>query len=138
VTLPGQTVTQPPATTTIPGEIIERPPQTVTLPGATTTVAAAGTTTVVAFTGPHEIVHPGLVVKKLVQAKITQPRRLVHVAGRIHRQLARARFLVVKVIVAVHRTVIVAGRAGAAAAGGCPAGTALSHGQCSPIVRGKG
>jgi hypothetical protein len=138
VTLPGQTVTEPAVTTTIPDEIIERPPETVTLPGATTTVAAAGTTTVVTFTGPHEIVHPGLVVKKLVQAKITQPRRLVHIAGRIHRQLARARYLVVKVIVTVRRTVIVAGRAGAAATRGCPAGTALSHGQCNPIVRGKG
>jgi hypothetical protein len=93
---------------------------------------------VVTFTGPNEIVHPGLVVKKLVQAKFKQPRRLVRVAGRIHRLRARARFLVVKVIVVVRRTVIVAGRAGAAAARGCPAGTALSHGQCSPIVRGKG
>jgi hypothetical protein len=113
-------------TTNIPHQVIERPQETVTLPGATTTVVAAGTTTVVTVTGPNQIVHPGLVVKPLVQAKIKEPRRLVRVAGRIHRQLARVRFLMPRVIVIVH------------AARGCPAGTALSHGQCRPIVRGKG
>jgi hypothetical protein len=133
-TTPGQTVTQPPVTATIPSEIIGRQSETVTLPGATTTVAAAGTTTVVTVTGPNEIVHPGLVVKKQVQLKIKQPRRLVHVAGRIHRQRVRARFVVAKVIVVVRRTVIVVGRA----LRGCPPGTKPFKGTCRAAVRGKG
>jgi hypothetical protein len=131
-TTPGQTVTRPPVTTTIRAEIIERQPETVTLPGATTTVAAAGTTTVVTVTGPNEIVYPGLVIKVPVQAKIKQPRRLVHVARRIHRLRARVRFLVPRVIVVVHRTVIVVGRAG------CPPGTKPFKGTCRAAVRGKG
>jgi hypothetical protein len=148
VTLPGQTVTESPVTTTIPGgtttfpgqtvtqppQVIERPPDTVTLPGATTTVVAAGTTTVVTVTGPNQIVHPGLVVKQKIQAKIKQPRRLVHVAGRIHRQRARVRFLLVKVLVVAHRTVTVIGRA----VGGCPPGTEPFNGTCRAVVRGKG
>jgi hypothetical protein len=134
VTLPGQTVTKPPVTTTMSGEIIERQPETVTLPGATTTVAAAGTTTVVTVTVPNEIVHPGVVVKKPVQAKIKQPRRLVHVAGRIHRLRARVRFLATKVIVIVHRTLIVVSRA----ARSCPPGTKPFKGTCRAAVRGKG
>jgi hypothetical protein len=131
-TTPGKTVTRPAVTTTIPDEIIVRGSETVTLPGATTTVGAAGTTTMVTVTGPNEIVHPGLVVKVPVQAKIKQPRRLVHVAGRVHRLRATARFLVARVIVVVHRTVIVVGRAG------CPPGTRPFHGTCRPAVRGKG
>ena len=124
-TIPGQTVTQPP-------EIIERPPETVTLPGVTTTVVAGGTTTVVTVTGPNQIVHPGLIVKPVIKAKITQPRKLIRIAARIHRERARVRFLLVKVVAVAQRTVIVV------AASSCPPGTALSNGTCRPVVRGKG
>ena len=148
VTVPGETVTQPPVTTTVPGgtttfpgqtvtvppEVIERPTETVTLPGATTTVVAGGTTTVVTVTGPNQIVHPGLVVKPVVQAKIKQARRLIRIAARIHRQNARVRFLLVKVIAVAQRTVIVVARA----ASGCPPGTEPFNGTCRPVVRGKG
>ena len=144
VTLPGQTVTQPPVTTTIPGgttttpgqtvtvppQVIERPTETVTLPGATTTIVAAGTTTVVTVTGPNQIVHPGLVVKPLVQAKIKQARRLIRIAARTHRQNARVRYLVIKVLAVAQRVIVVAS--------GCTPGTALSNGTCRPVVRGKG
>ena len=133
-TSPGKIVTQPPVTTTVPSQIIERPTATVTLPGATTTVAAAGTTSVVTVTGPNEIVQPGLVVKQIVQAKVKHPRRLVHVAARIHRQNARVRFVLVKVIVVVDRTVAGIGRA----VSGCPPGTKPFNGRCLPVVRGKG
>ena len=144
VTLPGQTVTQPPVTTTVPGgttttpgqtvtvppQVIERPTETVTLPGATTTIVAAGTTTVVTVTGPNQIVHPGLVVKPLVQAKIKEARRLIRIAARTHRQNARVRYLVIKVLAVAQRVIVVAS--------GCTPGTALSNGTCRPVVRGKG
>jgi hypothetical protein len=128
VTVPGETITQPPVTITLPGLTIERPSETVTLPGATTTVTATGTTVVVTITGPNEIVHPGLVVKKKVEAKIKKARRLVHVLARVHRIRARVRFLTTKVIVAV---------AGIQAKS-CPPGTALFNGTCQAVVRGKG
>jgi hypothetical protein len=131
-TIPGGTTTTPGQTVTVPPQVIERPTETVTLPGATTTVVAAGTTTVVTVTGPNQIVHPGLVVKPLVQAKIKEPRRLIRIAARIHRQRARVRFLVIKVLAVAQRTVIVV------AASSCPPGTALSNGTCGPVVRGKG
>jgi hypothetical protein len=127
VTVPGQTVTQPPVTSTLPGLTIERPPETVTLPGATTTVSATGTTMVVTITGPNEVVDPGLVVKKKIEAKI-KTRRVVHVAAHVRRVQARVRFLVKTVIVAV---------AGLQAKS-CPPGTALFNGTCQAVVRGKG
>jgi hypothetical protein len=127
VTVPGQTVTQPPVTSTLPGLTIERPPETVTLPGATTTVSATGTTMVVTITGPNEVVDPGLVVKKKIEAKI-KTRRVVHVAAHVRRVQARVRFLVKTVIVAV---------AGIQAKS-CPPGTALFNGTCQAVVRGKG
>ena len=144
VTVPGQTVTQPPVTTTVPGgtttipgqtvtvppEVIERPTETVTLPGATTTIVAGGTTTVVTVTGPNQIVHPGLIVKPVIKATIKQPRRLLRIAARTHRQNAKVRFLLIKVFAAAQRVIVVAS--------GCPSGTALSNGTCRPVVRGKG
>jgi hypothetical protein len=144
VTLPGQTVTQPPVTTTIPGgttttpgqtvtvppQVIERPTETVTLPGATTTIVAAGTTTVVTVTGPNQIVHPGLIVKPVIKAKIKQARRLIRIAARTHRENAKVRFLLVKVFAVAQRVIVVAS--------GCTPGTALSNGTCRPVVRGKG
>jgi hypothetical protein len=133
VTVPGQTVTQPPVTTTLPGLTIERPPETVTLPGATTTVTATDTTVVVTITGPHEIVHPGLVLKKKVEAKITKARRLVHVAAFVRRIRARAKFVITKVIVVARQAA-----AGVRGASGCPPGTAASNGTCRAVVRGKG
>jgi hypothetical protein len=132
VTLPGQTVTQPPVTNTHPDVTIERPPETVTLPGATTTVSAAGTTVVVTVTGPNQIVHPGIVVTKRVQAKVKKA-RLVPVAARVHRLRARVKFLARKVFVTVHH---VAGVARGASA--CPPGSEPFNGACRPVVRGKG
>jgi hypothetical protein len=135
VTLPGQTVTQPPVTQTLPGQTIERQPETVTLPGATTTVTAAGTASVVTITGPHAvIVHPGLVVKTKVQAKIKKARRLVHFAARVRRIRARLRLLRTTLIVVVRQ--MVAGVSHQAK--GCPAGTEPFNGTCRAVVRGKG
>jgi hypothetical protein len=134
VTVPGQTVTQPPVTTTLPGLTIERPPETVTLPGATPTVTATDTTVVVTITGPNEIVHPGLVLKRKVEAKVTKARRLVNVAARVRRLRARVRFVVRTVIVVANRAAGVQG----VQARSCPPGTALHNGECAAVVRGKG
>jgi hypothetical protein len=137
VTVPGQTVTEPAVTTTlpgVPGVTIERPPETVTLPETTTTITATGTTSVVTVTGPNQIVHPGLVIKQKVQAKVERARRIVRFAARVHRLRVRLRFLTRTVLVVVHQTTAGIARG----AGGCPPGTAPFNGTCKAVVRGKG
>jgi hypothetical protein len=122
-------------TQTLPGQTIERQPETVTLPEATTTVTAAGTASVVTITGPHAvIVHPGLVVKTKVQAKIKKAPRLAHFAARVRRIRARLRLLRTTVIVVVRQMVAGVSRQ----AKGCPAGTEPFNGTCRAVVRGKG
>jgi hypothetical protein len=106
----------------------------VTLPGATTTVTASGTTIVVTVSAPNQIVQPGLVVKKGVQAKVKKARRLVHVAARVHRFRARVKVLVRKVFVVVRQVAGVAARG----ANGCPPGSEPFNGACRAVVRGKG
>ena len=126
VTLPERTVSLPAVTLTAPGETVERPAETVTLPGTTVTVAAAATTTVVTVTGPTQIVRGGVVGKKTAQVTLTTPRRVIRVAGRVYHLSGKGKYGQKKVIVVVVRP------------RGCPRGTVLYHGRCTPVVHGKG
>jgi hypothetical protein len=122
VTLPSRTTTLPGVTTTVAGQTVERPAETVTLPGTTATVTASGTTTVVTVTGPNQVFHSPVVVKKRVGVSVKTPRRVVHVAGRVYRVHGKAKRILV--VVVRPRT--------------CPSGTVLFLGRCGAVVRGKG
>jgi len=126
VTLPERTVSLPAKTVTGPGETVERPAETVTLPGSTVTVAAAASTTVVTVTGPTQIVRGSVLGQKTAQVTIKTPRRVIRVHGRVYHLRGKGKYGKKKVIVIrVHSR-------------GCPQGTVLFHGRCSPVVRGKG
>src|SRR5262249_51432150 len=126
VTMPGRTTTLPAVTTTAAGQTIERPAETVTLPGTTVTVTSAATTTVVTVTGPNQVVHTPVVVKKRFRTTVKLPRHVVHVAGHVYRVRGKAGVLGTRVVVIVSRP------------RSCPTGTVFFNGHCAAAVRGKG
>jgi len=126
VTVPSRTTTLPGVTTTVVGQTVERPAQTVTLPGTTVTLTAAGTTTVLTVTGPNQVVHPAVVVKKRFRTTVKLPNRVVHISGHVYRIRGKAGVLGKRIVVVVSRP------------RSCPAGTVFFKGHCAATVRGKG
>jgi hypothetical protein len=119
VTLPERTVTVPRSRETVGGVLVARPSEVVTLPATTRTVMGATGPSVVTVTGPNTVREGGSVVTKRVLVAVTTPSRVVRVPAHV------VRVEEVKFVVVVRLK-------------GCPPGTALFHGACSPIARRKG
>jgi hypothetical protein len=98
------TETDPPTTVTKPPEtIITTIPVTVPVPPSTTTPVPPDTTTVPAT---------GTIVTVPVTVTVTVPGRRIGIAGRVHRENAKVRFLLVAVMAVAQRVIVVAS--------GCP------------------
>jgi hypothetical protein len=119
VTLPEHTVTVPPSTETTHGETVVRPSEVVTVPATTKVVTGSTTATVATVTGPHDVVEAGSVATKRAVVTFTGPSRQVFKPPRVvHAEEEKL------VVIVVHATA-------------CPPATAMYHGRCAPIVRGK-
>ncbi len=98
-------------------------------------MTAGPSTTVVTVTAPNTVFENGALVRQRVLHTLTAPARTVRLPSHVVRALGAHRLAVTNPVVHVTKTKVIVILIHVY---GCPPGTALYHGTCSPIVHGKG